>query len=202
MENQMQGDKRAAFWKKLKICFSREIAIEYKACLYAFCITVFYCAFLLCQGIFQAEIGHMCQFFILAYLVGYLQVYLLHNFDEAGKMGLREVCSMLFCDSLYTACSYLLGWFDRQIWVTGLFFFYMLVAYGCVYLINRLKRNIDTENLNHMLAEYKKKQYMTEEYLYSAVCVYQVDPNGEAVKRNQKEPQGGTREAAKDGQAG
>ena len=78
----------------------------------------------------------------------------------------------------------------------------MLVAYGCVYLINRLKRNIDTENLNHMLAEYKKKQYMTEEYLYSAVCVYQVDPNGEAVKRNQKEPQGGTREAAKDGQAG
>ena len=37
-----------------------------------------------------------------------------------------------------------------------IFFGFIAFAYWCVYLINKIKRNIDTENLNDMLDQYKK----------------------------------------------
>ena len=57
---------------------------------------------------------------------------------------------------IYTGVSYLLGWFDRNILVTVLFFIFFVFAYWCAYLINKIKREIDTKNLNEMLVQFKE----------------------------------------------
>lgn len=133
-----------------------EIAIEYKSCLYFFAILFFYCVCLVCRGIYSADMLHMAEIMLTAYGIGYLQVYGLHNFDEAEELGKREGFSMFFCTGLYTATSFGFGWFGRNIAATVVFYIYMLFGYWCVYLINKIKRKIDTENLNWMLTEFKK----------------------------------------------
>ena len=37
-----------------------------------------------------------------------------------------------------------------------MFFGFFIFAYWCVYLINKIKRNIDTRELNEMLVEFKE----------------------------------------------
>ena len=66
---------------------------------------------------------------------------------------------------IYTGVSYLLGWFDRNILVTVLFFIFFVFAYWCAYLINKIKRDIDTKNLNEMLEQFKEEK---EEREYAA----------------------------------
>lgn len=133
-----------------------EVWIEYKACLYSFCIMVFYCIFLLCKGTFQAEILIMFEMVAAAYFMGYLQVYVLKDFDESDRFGRHEMLSTLLCASLYTLLSYLLNWFERSLPAAGLFFLFMLFSYCCVCLVNRLRRAYDTRKLNKMLAEFKR----------------------------------------------
>ncbi len=134
-----------------------EIAIEYKACLYFFFILFFYCVCLVCNGIYSAGIWHMAEIILTAYCMVYLQVYGFHNFDEAEQLGKKEAAAMFLCTGLYTAASFGFQWFGRHMAVTVLFFCYMLFGYWCVYLINKIKRKIDTENLNRMLSEFKKE---------------------------------------------
>lgn len=135
---------------------SDEIAIEYKACLYFFAILFFYCVYLIYNGIYSASILHMSEIILTTYIVGYLQVYGLYNFDEAEKLSGREAAALFLCSGLYTAVSFFSGWFGQSMAVTGLFFFYMLFMYWCAYLVNKIKRTIDTENLNKMLKEFKE----------------------------------------------
>ncbi len=135
---------------------SREISIEYKACLYFYSILVFYCIYLACTGVFQASVLFMCEMILSAYLMGYLQIYLLDNFDEAEHFGKKEFGQSAFCSLLYTGASYLFGWFDRNLLVTGLFFAFFVFAYWCVYLVNKIKRDIDTKNLNELLVQFKE----------------------------------------------
>lgn len=147
---------KSKFIKEFKKYFSVEIAIEYKACLYFYAIVFFYCVCRALQGNFQASVLHMCEIILTTYLMGYLQVYLLQNFDEAETLGKREVLYILICTTIYTGASYLFGWFGRSLIPTLVFFGFIGFAYWCVYLINKIKRNIDTENLNDMLDKYKK----------------------------------------------
>lgn len=147
---------KSKFIKGFKKYFSVEIAIEYKACLYFYAIVFFYCVCRALQGNFQASVLHMCEIILTTYLMGYLQVYLLQNFDEAETLGKREVLYILICTTIYTGASYLFGWFGRSLIPTLVFFGFIGFAYWCVYLINKIKRNIDTENLNDMLDKYKK----------------------------------------------
>lgn len=142
--------------KNLNSYLSKEIAIEYKACLYFYSILVFYCIYLVCQGVFHASILHMCEMIGSTYLMGYLQIYCLDNFDEAEQFGEREFMKTIICSVIYTGVSFLFGWFDRSIWVTLLFFSFFVFAYWCVYLINKMKRNIDTKNLNELLEQFKE----------------------------------------------
>lgn len=134
-----------------------EIAIEYKACLYFFAILFFYCVYLICNGIYAASIRHMFEMILATYIMGYLQVYGFFNFDEAEKLSGREAAALFFCTGLYTTASFCFRWFERNTVVTGIFFFYVLFMYWCAYLVNKIKRTIDTENLNKMLKEYKKE---------------------------------------------
>ena len=135
---------------------SKEIAVEYKACLYFYSILVFYCIYLACKGVFQASVLYMCEMIATTYLMGYLQIYCLNNLDEADKFGKIEFLETLLCSVIYTGVSYLFGWFDRKLLVTVLFLAFFIFAYWCVYLINKIKRNIDTKNLNNMLEQFKE----------------------------------------------
>lgn len=141
---------------KLKRVLSNEIAIEYKASLYTLCIMVFYCIYLLCCGIYSADIFFLLQMFCTAYVIVYIQYYLLENPDEAERLGLSRLLGILCCVLLYTVMSYFWNWFDRNLFVTALFFVYMINIYLCVFLVNKIKRVIDTNRLNHLLTEFKK----------------------------------------------
>lgn len=147
---------KSKFIQGFKNYFATEIAIEYKACLYFYAIVFFYCVFLAIKGEFQASVLYMAEMILTTYLMGYLQVYLLGNFDEAEKLGKKEAAYTLLCSALYTGVSYLFGWFDKSPAATLIFFGFLAFAYWCVYLINKIKRKIDTENLNDMLTKYKK----------------------------------------------
>lgn len=148
--------KKSSFKEKFMHYLGAEVWIEYKACLYSYCIIVFYCIFLLCQGIYQARILIMFEMVLAAYFMGYMQVYLLKNFDESDRFGKHEILSTLLCSFLYTLLSCALDWFGRGLLATGLFFVFMLFSFGCVYLVNKVRRAYDTRNLNRMLAEFKK----------------------------------------------
>ena len=144
---------------------SKEIAIEYKACLYFYSILVFYCLYLATKGVFQASVLYMCEMILSTYLMGYLQIYCLDNFDEAERFGGTGLLKTLLCSGIYTGASYVFGWFDKKLWITVVFFLFFVFAYWCVYLINKIKRDIDTKNLNEMLEQFKEEK---EEREYAA----------------------------------
>lgn len=135
---------------------SHEIAIEYKACLYFFAIMFFYCIYLICNQKYQADILILAEIIASTYLIGYLQVYVLKNFDESDRFGRQEIIFTTICSLIYAAVSFLGGWFGRELWVTAVFFFFLMFAYWCVYFINKIKREHDTKHLNEMLTNFKK----------------------------------------------
>lgn len=144
-------------WKYLlKKYLSKELLIEYKACLYFCCVIFFYFFWLALQEIYLARVLYMCEMILTAYLIGYLQMYSFHNFDEAEHFGRKEIGQTVLCSSLYTAAAYLGSWFDKDTGATFLFFLFMLFTYFCVFIFHRLKRTVDTWNLNQMLTKYKE----------------------------------------------
>ena len=100
----------------------------------------------------------MAEMIFGAYVMGYIQVFLLGNFDEGESFGIREGLSSLLCSALYTVTSFILNWYDRNIMATAAFFFYMLFCYVCMFLVYKIKRDIDTELLNQELEEFKKRK--------------------------------------------
>lgn len=142
--------------RRLQRIVSREIAIEYKACLYFSCIMFFYMCDLLWSGTDTVSVWAIWEIILTAYAVGYLQCYLFWNFDEAEQIGRKEFCAALLCTGLYAGVSWGFGWFGKNLTVTLLFIGYMLLCYLCVFWANKIKRAIDTRNLNKMLDAYKK----------------------------------------------
>lgn len=143
---------------RLKNYFSKEIGIEYKSCLYFFAMLFFYCVYRMVNGKFSADILIMAEIIFAAYLMCYLQVYVLRNFDEGEVVDKFTCLSVLFCSVAYTGISYWLRWFDRNGWVTLLYFLYMVFMYICMFLINKIKREIDTKQLNEELEVFKKNR--------------------------------------------
>lgn len=148
--------KKSERWEKFLHFMAVEIRIEYKACLYFFAFLFFYCCFLLLQKNYEASILHMAEMIFSTYLMGYIQVYLLGGFDESERFGIREAICAACCTAVYTLLSYLCGWFDRALPVTILFAVFLFFAYFCNYLINKIKREADTKQLNALLTAYKK----------------------------------------------
>ena len=143
---------------KVKKFISLEIGIEIKACLYFAIILFFYFAYQVIQGSLYASIIRMIEIVLTAYAMSYLQVYLLHNFDEAEQIDVHVVIRALFCSVLYTAVSFFFRWYDRNLTATGCYFLYMLLCYLCVFLIYKIKRDIDTALLNQELKAFKKRK--------------------------------------------
>ncbi len=142
--------------EKFRYYLSMEIGIEYKACLYFFTILFFYAMYLLCQGIYLASLLHMLEMILATYGMGYFQVLCLNNFDEAENLSLKQVVSILVCAAIYVGISYWGKWFDRNIIATIVFAFYCILLYVSAFLANKMKRRIDTKQLNVMLQEYQQ----------------------------------------------
>ena len=137
---------------------SKEIGIEFKAGLYFYAILFFYSLYRIGQGSFSADIIIMAEMMFVTYVMGYIQVYMLENFDEEERFSVRTGLSSLFCSVLYTVTSFLLHWFDQNILATVMYFLYMLFCYVCMFLVYKIKRDIDTELLNEELEQFKKRK--------------------------------------------
>ena len=141
---------------------SAEIGIEFKACLYFFCILFFYCMYrLLCSNL-TASIIHMGEMILLTYSMGYFQIYALSNFDEGENLKLREFFFIFLCSGIYTLVSYFGNWFDGNIYVFSGFFCYMVIAYICAFFVYKTKRNIDARLLNEDLKAFQERQINNE----------------------------------------
>ena len=143
---------KTTLWEKY---LTKEIGIEFKACLYFFAILFFYCMYRICMGVYDASILHMTEMIFTCYIIGYIQVYLLWNFDEADTLGTKEIAGIAICTALYSILSYLCGWFDKKIPLTLGLAAYLIVTYVCVYFIYKSKRRIDDKQLNEDLALFK-----------------------------------------------
>ncbi|WP_026516110.1 DUF3021 family protein [Butyrivibrio sp. MC2021] len=159
----MKDKKKTTLWERY---LTKEIGIEFKACLYFFAILFFYSMYRICIGSLEASIIHMAEMIFACYIIGYVQVYLLWNFDEADSVGAKEIAGVIICTAIYSLLSYFLRWFDKNIYVTLGLAAYVLVTYICVILIYKTKRNIDDKKLNEDLAlfktEHKKVQDRVE----------------------------------------
>ena len=148
----MGDKKKTTLWERY---LTKEIGIEFKACLYFFAILFFYSMYRICIGSLEASIIHMAEMIFSCYIIGYIQVYLLWNFDEADTVGAKEIAGVIICTAVYSLLSYFLNWFDKNLWVTLGLAAYVLVTYICVILIYKTKRNIDDKKLNEDLALFK-----------------------------------------------
>ena len=144
----MKERKRVSLWE---LYLTKEISIEFKACLYFFAFLFYYCMYRVIGGVYDASILHMTELILACYIIGYIQVYLLWNFDEADKLGGKEILGIALCTAVYTAISWLFNWFDKNIIATVLFAAYILLVYFCVYLVYKYKRIIDDKKLNEDL---------------------------------------------------
>lgn len=144
--------------ERLKKVLSLEIGIEIKACLYFSIILFFYFFYCVIQGSFYASIPLMVEMVLTAYAMNYFQVYLLGNFDESERFDKKVPGLSFMCAALYTMISYWLKWFDRNRAATFCYFFYMVLCYVCVFLIHKIRRDIDTARLNRELEQFKSRK--------------------------------------------
>jgi hypothetical protein len=150
----MKDKKKITIWERY---LTKEIGIEFKACLYFFAILFFYCVYRMTGGIFEASMLHMGEMILTCYAIGYIQVYLLWNFDEAERMGIKECLGILLCTCIYCLVSFIGNWFDRKLIPTLLLAVYLIVCYICVFVIYRSKRRIDDKKLNEDLRLFQTK---------------------------------------------
>lgn len=150
--------KKQKWSRAFRRYLSIEIGIEYKACIYFFVILFFYAMYRVIIGVYEASLLHMLEMICATYGMGYLQVLALGNFDEADGLSAGWVLKDVLCSGIYVGISALGGWFDGNAAVTAAFAAFCTVMLFCGYLVNKLKREIDTEQLNVMLQQYKRRQ--------------------------------------------
>ena len=155
-------NKKVSLWERY---LTREIGIEFKSCLYFFAILFYYCMYRLVHHTYTADILHMTEMILLCYVIGYAQVYLFHNFDEAWRFGTAEILGFIVCTAVYTVASYLFGWLGHSIgWTIG-FLVYILLLYICVIFIYDTKRKIDDKELNKNLELFQARNETDDEKL-------------------------------------
>lgn len=155
MKKGEKGVKERAKMSLLERYLVVEIGIEFKACLYFFCILFFYSMYRLLCGSMEASILHMGEMIFLTYGMGYFQKYILADFDETDRWGLKEILFLLLCVGIYTAASYLGAWFDRRVSVTAIYASFMTLAYICGSLVYKIKRTLDAKQLNEDLRAFQ-----------------------------------------------
>ena len=142
-------------WEKF---LSQEISIEYKAGIYSLC-HLFHCAcYLIWQQTFSISLLQIAQITLFSYIICNLQVYVFKNFDEWDKLTTIWWFYASACTGIYLLIAWLFNWFDGQLWVWLGFGMWQLFCYVCIYLVNKIKRQIDSKHLNNLLKTYKEKR--------------------------------------------
>ena len=108
-----------------------EIGVEFKACIYFFCYLFFYSIYRLLGGSISASIIHMAEMIFLTYVMCYVQIYFMKNFDEGEEFKLKELLLSMLCGAIFTIASWFFGWFDKNVPVTIGFFLFVVFAYFC-----------------------------------------------------------------------
>lgn len=137
---------------------AKEIGIEFKACLYFFSILFFYAVYRLVGGRYEAEILHMAEMILFTYVMGYVQVYLLGNFDEGEYLRGKNFLYLVLCSLCYMGMSILCGWFDGELGVSIGFIFYVMLLYVGAFLVYKSKREIDEKMLNDDLRAFQERK--------------------------------------------
>ena len=138
--------------------FSKEIGIEIKACLYFCCILAYYFVFRIIMGSWHASIIHMIEMFITTYVIGYVQLYLLSDFDEMDEFNWKVIVFSMTCSAMYVLLAILCNWYDGNIIANIGFFAFMMLCYISYLIICRAKRRIDTRLLNEDLKDFQKRK--------------------------------------------
>ena len=145
--------------KKVRYFFecyaTRKIGVEIKCCLMFFLMLCFYCIYRWVISFTQADIIHMLEMVILAYLIGWIQNLLHYDFDEVDVLSIRVWILVIISSVIYSGVGYFADWFDRNISVCIGFGFYIVCAYLCSYLIYKIKRTIDAKHLNEDLQKFQ-----------------------------------------------
>ena len=142
---------------------TEEIGVEFKACLYFFCILFFYAMYRVLNGNFEASILHMAEMILLAYGMCYAQLYFMNNFDEGERFGIKEIFYTMLCVGIYCMISYIGKWFDKNLIVTVGYGAYMIFAYVCAFLVYKMKRDIDGKLLNEDLKAFQERSEVNEQ---------------------------------------
>lgn len=144
--------------KFLEMYITRKIGVEIKCCLMFFMILCFYCGFKLVAGIPHANITHMIEMAVIAYLLVWVQSLIHADFHEVEKLKTKEWGFIVASAIVYGILSFILQWYDRNPTVTIVFAVYMFVAYLCVFLIYKIKRVIDAKLLNEDLKHFQNRK--------------------------------------------
>ena len=100
---------------------------------------------LICGSI-DASIIHMGEMIFLTYGMCYLQIYLMKGFDEGEEFKLRELLLSIVCSIIYTTASWFFGWFDKNVPVTIGFFLFVVFAYFCGFLVEKIRRTLESKD--------------------------------------------------------
>lgn len=137
---------------------SKEISIKYKAGIYSLCHLFYIAIFLMNQQIFQISLAQLAQIVLLAWFINHIEIYIFDNFDEADRISLKWWLSVLICSILYMIAAYVMKWFQGDSQVLLGFGAYQIFCYWGVYINNKIKRHIDSKQLNQQLNQFKKKK--------------------------------------------
>lgn len=136
----------------------KEIGIEYKACLYFFAILFYVGCYRFLCGEYSVSLLHLAEVIMTTYIMGYLYVYVLDCMDEAPAYTPKIIMEMVVCSIAYAVLSYVFSWMDHSVTANVLFAFYMMLGHVCMLLVNRIKRDVDTMELNDMLKEFQNNE--------------------------------------------
>lgn len=135
-----------------------KIGVEIKCCLSFFLILCFYCIYQLIGGSVNADILHMLQMILLAYVMEWIQALIGSDFDELDSLGRKEWVLILLGSVVYAIAAHFGDWFSGSIAVDVGFGFYMVGAYLCTFLIYKIKRVIDAKFLNDDLKMFQERE--------------------------------------------
>ncbi|MEE1075879.1 MAG: DUF3021 family protein [Acutalibacteraceae bacterium] len=149
----MSNEFRTFFEKYL----TRKIGVEIKCCVMFFMLLCFYAGYKLICGFHDANIFHMIEMVMLAYILGWIQMLIGSDFDEVDRLNIKDWFVVIGGSAIYSLVSFAFSWFERNIVVTLIFAVYMVIAYLGIFLIHTIKRAIDAKLLNNDLKKFKQR---------------------------------------------
>lgn len=144
-------------WELIERWVTIKIGVEVRCCVSFFLMLFFYCVYRLLGGAVEANIWHISEMILIAYLFGWVQALLHADFDEMDHLRLKEWAVIIASGIVYGMTAWIGGWFDRSIAVTLLFLVYMIVCGLCTIWIYHIKRAIDAKLLNEDLKEFQHR---------------------------------------------